>query len=112
MGLVDFQVILQQPLKVFWAGEVVAGHVLVNLSETKKMSGIKIRLVGRGEVRRKKRLTIHANNTMSVTGSLDGEPDTEQDQQQGGARERAGAGALQGHRELPRHVLLGGQYSK
>ena len=58
MGLVDFQVILQQPLKVFWAGEVVAGHILVNLSETKKMSGIKLRLVGRGEVGRKKGHTM------------------------------------------------------
>jgi len=50
MGLVDFQIIFENTLKVFFSGQTLNGRVLVNLSEHKKLSKIKVQLVGRGEV--------------------------------------------------------------
>jgi len=50
MGLLDFQVILDNPVKVFFAGQPVSGRVLVNVSEPKKMKCLKVEMVGRGEV--------------------------------------------------------------
>ena len=50
MGLVDFQIIFENPLKVFFSGQTINGRILVNLSEHKKLSKIKVQLVGRGEV--------------------------------------------------------------
>jgi len=50
MGLVDFQTIFDNPMKVYFSGQTICGRVLVNLSEHKKMAKIKVRLVGRGEV--------------------------------------------------------------
>jgi len=50
MGLLDFQVILDNPVKVYFAGQPVSGRVLVNVSEPKKMKCLKVQMVGRGEV--------------------------------------------------------------
>eukprot|EP00092_Neocalanus_flemingeri_P038523 GFUD01041941.1.p1 GENE.GFUD01041941.1~~GFUD01041941.1.p1 ORF type:complete len:441 (+),score=97.82 GFUD01041941.1:135-1457(+) len=50
MGLVDFQIIFDNPMKVYFSGQTISGRVLVNLSEHKKMARIKVQLVGRGEV--------------------------------------------------------------
>jgi hypothetical protein len=50
MGLIDFQIIFENPMKVFFSGQTIAGRVLVNLSEQKKLAKIKVQLVGRGEV--------------------------------------------------------------
>jgi len=51
MGLVDFQVILDNPMKVYFAGQPVSGQVLVNVSQQpKKMKCLKVAMVGRGEV--------------------------------------------------------------
>jgi len=50
MGLTDFQIIFENPMKVYFSGQTINGRVLVNLSEHKKMAKIKVQLVGRGEV--------------------------------------------------------------
>lgn len=50
MGLTDFQIIFENPMKVYFSGQTINGRVLVNLSEHKKMEKIKVQLVGRGEV--------------------------------------------------------------
>ena len=50
MGLVDFQVILDNPIKVFFSGQTVSGRVLVTVSEAKKMARLKVELVGQGQV--------------------------------------------------------------
>jgi len=50
MGLTDFQIIFDNPMKVYFSGQIIYGRVLVNLSESKKMTKIKVQLVGRGEV--------------------------------------------------------------
>jgi len=50
MGLIDFQIIFENPMKVFFSGQTIRGQVLVNLSEPKKLAKIKVDLVGRGEV--------------------------------------------------------------
>jgi hypothetical protein len=61
MGLIDFQVVLDNPIKVYFSGQAVSGgprqasspgRVLVNLSSPKKMARLKVEMVGRGEVRR------------------------------------------------------------
>jgi len=50
MGLLDFQVILDNPMNVYFAGQQVTGRVLINLSDYKNNTAVKITLYGQGEV--------------------------------------------------------------
>ena len=50
MGLSNFNIQFDKPLKVFFSGEVVTGQVIVDLTDQKKFRKIKLELVGRGEV--------------------------------------------------------------
>ena len=50
MGLNNFNIQFEKPLKVFFSGEVVNGRVMIDLSQEKKFRKIKLELVGRGEV--------------------------------------------------------------
>ena len=50
MGLSNFNIQFEKPLKVFFSGEVVNGQVIVDLTDQKKFRKIKLELVGRGEV--------------------------------------------------------------
>ena len=50
MGLTNFNINFEKPLKVFFSGEEVRGQVLMNLSSQKNFRKIKLEIVGRGEV--------------------------------------------------------------
>ena len=50
MGLNDFNIEFDEPLKVFFSGKVINGRVMIDLSQEKKFRKIKLELVGRGEV--------------------------------------------------------------
>ena len=51
MGLNDFQVIFDRPLKTYFSGEIINGNLLVNLTSSKKFKKIKAELRGYGQVR-------------------------------------------------------------
>ena len=48
MGLNDFNIEFDEPLKVFFSGKVINGRVMIDLSQEKKFRKIKLELVGRG----------------------------------------------------------------
>lgn len=50
MGLNNFIIQFEKPLKVYFSGEVVTGRVVVDLSSEKTFRKIKLELVGRGSV--------------------------------------------------------------
>ena len=50
MGLTNFTIQFENPLKVFFSGQVVTGQVSVELTDQKKFRSIRLELVGRGEV--------------------------------------------------------------
>ena len=50
MGLTNFNIQFEKPLKIFFSGEELRGRVIVDLSSEKKFRQIKLEVVGRGEV--------------------------------------------------------------
>ena len=58
MGLSNFNIQFDKPLKVFFSGEVVNGRVMIDLSQEKKFRKIKLDLVGRGEVQWTEQRTV------------------------------------------------------
>ena len=50
MGLTNFDIQFEKPLKVFFSGEELRGRVFIDLSSQKNFREIKLEIVGRGEV--------------------------------------------------------------
>ena len=50
MGLNNFDIQFEKPLKIFFSGEELRGRVLIDLSSEKKFKQISVEIVGRGEV--------------------------------------------------------------
>ena len=50
MGLNNFNIQFEKPLKIFFSGEELRGRVLIELSSQKNFRHIKLEIVGRGEV--------------------------------------------------------------
>ena len=50
MGLSNFNIQFEKPLKIFFSGEELRGRVVIDLSSEKKFRQIKLEVVGRGEV--------------------------------------------------------------
>ena len=67
MGLNNFNIQFEKPLKVFFSGEVVNGRVMIDLSQEKKFRKIKLELVGRGEVQWTERRTVSRTDSDGTT---------------------------------------------
>ena len=50
MGLNNFDIQFEKPLKIFFSGEELRGRVLIDLSSEKMFKQISLEIVGRGEV--------------------------------------------------------------
>ena len=50
MGLNNFNIQFEKPLKIFFSGEELRGRVVIDLSSQKNFRQIKLEIVGRGEV--------------------------------------------------------------
>ena len=50
MGLTNFNIQFEKPLKIFFSGEELRGRVIIDLSSQKNFRQIKLEIVGRGEV--------------------------------------------------------------
>ena len=107
MGLTNFDIQFEKPLKVFFSGEELRGRVIIDLSSQKNFKHIMLEIVGRGEV--------HWTETRTVTRTRDGKTETETVTDHYGSSEKyfhqefiiqQGPGLPPGQHVLPFSVIL------